>query len=113
MRPSSHALRRTSSGQVPSLSYSQATGRISFSAKLWASSRRSFCSSVRVRSTTNAPWCQLGGGKRTRPGFQAVRLTRQSTARVSVPITQLCATRDLSQEGADEQIHPHPDRGEG
>ena len=31
---------------------SQATLRISFSAKLWASSRRSFCSSVRVKSTT-------------------------------------------------------------
>src|SRR3712207_7151494 len=38
-------------GQVPSLSYSQATLRISFSAKLCASSRRSFCSSVRVKST--------------------------------------------------------------
>src|SRR2546428_692481 len=41
-----------SCGQVASRSYSHATGRISFSAKLWASSRRSFCSSVRVRSTT-------------------------------------------------------------
>src|SRR5262249_47235025 len=41
-----------SCGQVPSLSYSQATLRMSFSAKLWASSRRSFCSSVSVKSTT-------------------------------------------------------------
>src|SRR6476660_9721363 len=50
--PSSQALRRTSSGQVPSLSYSQATGRISFSAKSCAISRSAFCSSVSVKSTT-------------------------------------------------------------
>ena len=42
-----------SCGQVPSLSYSQATLRISFSAKLCASSRRSFCSSVSVKSTAS------------------------------------------------------------
>src|SRR3954447_10654418 len=46
----------TSCGQVPSLSYSQATGRISFSAKSCAMSRRFFCSSVRVKSTT---WDQI------------------------------------------------------
>ena len=51
--PTSQALSMMSWGQVPSLSYSQATLRISFSAKLWASSRRSFCSSVRVKSTTD------------------------------------------------------------
>ena len=52
INPTSQALSITSWGQVPSLSCSQATLRISFSAKLWASSRRSFCSSVRVKSTT-------------------------------------------------------------
>src|SRR3954471_11713485 len=41
-----------SCGHAPSLSYSQATGRISFSAKSCAMSRRFFCSSVRVKSTT-------------------------------------------------------------
>ena len=41
-----------SCGQVPSLSYSQATGRISLSAKSCAISRRFFCSSVSVKSTT-------------------------------------------------------------
>ena len=39
-------------GKVESLSSSRATGRISFSAKSWASWRMSFCSSVRVKSTT-------------------------------------------------------------
>src|SRR5947208_3335129 len=60
INPSSQALRSTSSGQVPSLSYSQATGRISFSAKSCAISRNAFCSSVSVKSTTreNAPWRQ-------------------------------------------------------
>ena len=52
INPTSQALSMMSWGQVPSLSYSQATLRISFSAKLCASSRRSFCSSVRVKSTT-------------------------------------------------------------
>ena len=52
INPTSQAFSMTSCGQVPSLSYSQATLRMSFSAKLWASSRRSFCSSVRVKSTT-------------------------------------------------------------
>ena len=52
MRPTSCAFSMTSCGHVASLSYSHATERISFSAKLCASSRRSFCSSVRVRSTT-------------------------------------------------------------
>ena len=41
-----------SCGQVLSLSYSQATGRISFSAKSCAISRMLFCSSVSVKSTT-------------------------------------------------------------
>ena len=40
-----------SCGQVPSLSYSQATGRISLTAKSCAISRRFFCSSVSVKST--------------------------------------------------------------
>src|SRR3954453_12165761 len=62
MRPTSHAFSRTSWGHVPSLSYSQATGRISFSAKLCASSRMSFCSSVSVKSTTGAPCSQRGRG---------------------------------------------------
>ncbi len=52
MRPSSQALLRISCGQVPSRSYSQATGRISFSAKSCAISRMLFCSSVSVKSTT-------------------------------------------------------------
>src|SRR5215210_6652090 len=52
MRPSSQALRSTPSGQSPSLSYSQATGRISLAAKSCAISRSAFCSSVSVKSTT-------------------------------------------------------------
>src|SRR3954467_12025316 len=52
MRPSSQAFSRISCGQVPSLSNSQATGRISFSAKSCAMSRSAFCSSVSVKSTT-------------------------------------------------------------
>ena len=40
-----------SCGHVPSLSYSQATGRISLTAKSCAISRRFFCSSVSVKST--------------------------------------------------------------
>ena len=51
IRPTSWALSMMSCGQVPSLSYSQATGRISFSAKSCAMSRRFFCSSVSVKST--------------------------------------------------------------
>ena len=51
IRPTSKAFSTISWGQVPSRSYSQATGRISFSEKSWASSRRSFCSSVSVKST--------------------------------------------------------------
>ena len=41
-----------SCGHVPSRSYSQATGRISFSAKSCAISRMLCCSSVSVKSTT-------------------------------------------------------------
>src|SRR3954454_23932719 len=67
MIPSSHALRRTSSGQVPSRSNSQATGRISLAAKSCVISRSAFCSSVKVKSTT----VRLLGG----------RLTGQSTRR--------------------------------
>src|SRR3954471_5936056 len=49
--PTSHPFLSTSSGQVPSLSYSHATGRISLAAKSCAISRNAFCSSVRVKST--------------------------------------------------------------
>src|SRR3954452_9525101 len=56
IRPTSWALSMMSCGQSPSLSYSHATGRISFSAKSCAMSRRFFCSSVRVKSTT---WDQI------------------------------------------------------
>src|SRR3954449_3322140 len=52
IRPSSHACLTISVGKVESLSSSQATGRISFSAKSWASWRMSFCSSESVKSTT-------------------------------------------------------------
>src|SRR3954451_9112784 len=52
IRPSSQAFSRICWGQVPSLSNSQATGRISFSAKSCAMSRSAFCSSVSVKSTT-------------------------------------------------------------
>ena len=52
MRPTSWAFSMISCGQVESLSYSQATGRISLAAKSCASSRSAFCSSVRVKSTT-------------------------------------------------------------
>src|SRR4029450_8772659 len=52
MSPTSQAFSMMSCGQVPSLSYSQALGRISFSAKSCASSRNAFCSSVSVKSTT-------------------------------------------------------------
>ena len=52
IRPSSQAFSMISPGQVPSLSYSQATGRISFSANSCAISRMFFCSSVSVKSTT-------------------------------------------------------------
>ena len=50
--PTSQAFSTISWGQVESLSYSQATGRISFSEKSCAMSRMSFCSSVSVKSTT-------------------------------------------------------------
>src|SRR4051794_29750190 len=51
MSPSSQAFSMMPCGHVPSRSYSHATGRISFSAKSCAISRRAFCSSVRVKST--------------------------------------------------------------
>src|SRR3954452_11700712 len=70
MIPSSQACLRMSSGQVPSLSYSHATRRISFAAKSCAISRSAFCSSVRVKSTT---FLQLLGKSGT------TRLTGQST----------------------------------
>src|SRR5436190_23992525 len=66
INPSSQALRSTSSGQVPSLSYSQATGRISFSAKSCAISRSAFCSSVSVKSTTG---CLLLGARAGETGL--------------------------------------------
>src|SRR5215204_2149667 len=68
IRPSSQACLMISVGKVESLSSSQATGRISFSAKSWASCRMSFCSSVSVKSTT---WLMLL--------VSDARLTRQST----------------------------------
>src|SRR5215212_2424854 len=55
IRPSSQAFCRTGAGQSPSLSNSQATGRISLAAKSCAISRSAFCSSVSVKSTTSAP----------------------------------------------------------
>ncbi len=61
INPTSQALSMISCGQVPSLSYSQATLRISRSAKLCASSRRSFCSSLSVKSTSQRLLCVLGG----------------------------------------------------
>src|SRR5918996_3738698 len=69
MRPISHALRRTSPGHVPSLSNSQATGRISLTAKSCAISRNAFCSSVSVKSTTVAP--RLTGQSTTAGGSVA------------------------------------------
>ena len=57
IKPTSQAFSMISAGQVPSLSYSQATLRISLSAKLCASSRRSFCSSVRLKSTAQRLLC--------------------------------------------------------
>src|SRR3954469_5673162 len=73
IRPSSQAFSRISCGHVPSRSYSQATGRISFTAKSCAISRSAFCSSVSVKSTT--VWL-LG---------ESVRLTGQSTHRQGYP----------------------------
>ena len=78
MSPTSHALRRTSSGQVPSRSYSAATGRISRSAKSWASSRSAFVSSDSRKSTMHVS---------SEPGG---RLTRQS----------------IVTDGAHEWFHP-------
>ena len=53
--PISQALSTISSGQVLSRSYSQATGRISFSAKSCATSRMLRCSSVREKSSISLP----------------------------------------------------------
>jgi hypothetical protein len=53
--PTSQAFSMIACGQVLSRSYSQATGRISFSAKSCANSRRDFCSSVSERSIIVAP----------------------------------------------------------
>src|SRR2546423_4258538 len=78
INPSSQALRSTSSGQVPSLSYSQATGRISFSAKSCAISRNAFCSSVSVKSTTFR-CLLLTGADRSQGPTPVNRLTGQST----------------------------------
>src|SRR2546423_2579590 len=46
------------------------------------------------------------------PEFGGVRLTRQSTHPLSVPITSGGATRHPSHEGADEEVHAHPDQRE-
>ena len=78
MRPTSCAFSMISCGHVASRSYSHATDRISFSAKLCASSRRSFCSSVRVRSTTWRSPCEerVDGSRAMRPA----RLIGESTS---------------------------------
>ena len=52
--PSSQDFSSTSAGHEACSSCSQATGRISFAAKSCAISRRAFCSSVSVKSTTAA-----------------------------------------------------------
>src|SRR3954447_4350045 len=85
--PTSWALSMTSCGQVPSLSYSQATGRISFSAKSCASSRRFFCSSVRVKSTIGDE-CSLlrdpgGPAPRQKVDWRVNELTRRIPGRRS------------------------------
>src|SRR3954466_8506265 len=77
--PSSHAFRRISSGHVPSRSYSQATGRISFSAKSCAISRSALCSSVSVKSTigfsgSQIDWSVNSYGKGTYPVGQQQEL---------------------------------------
>ena len=79
--PSSQAFSRIACGQVPSLSYSQATGRISFSAKSCAISRRAICSSVSVKSTIS----EL---------LASSRLTGQST-RPMVPALDANGTMDV------------------
>jgi hypothetical protein len=76
MSPTSQAFSMMSCGQVPSLSYSQALGRISFSAKSCASSRNAFCSSVSVKSTTvSLVSLQFSAGPL---GVRDARLTGQS-----------------------------------
>ena len=81
--PSSQALVMITSGQVPSLSYSHATGRIAFSAKSWASARMFSCSSVRVKLTIVVPrfgsWksrSRARCGVLRRPLFQRVGTSR-------------------------------------
>ena len=80
---------------MPSLSYSQATLRISFSAKLCASSRRSFCSSVRVKSTTgDAPFVVAFKLCVGAPKAGVRRLTGQSTNGKVSGWTLCLGTRD-------------------
>src|SRR3954452_10884714 len=139
MRPTSHALLMTSCGQVPSLSYSQATGRISFSAKLCANSRMSFCSSVSEKSTTGAPCSQRGRAaaspevrrrlidssvnahgkgtrsrrkkRRFRSGSGIVRWAAGSGRR-TVPPPATCDPRPAtpSEQQPHHQVHPETDR---
>src|SRR4051812_12423761 len=81
--PSSQPFWRTSAGQSPSLSYSQALGRISLAAKSCAISRNAFCSSVSVKSTT---CCSLKSGLRgSPPRLDPGRLTGQSTTSAEDP----------------------------
>ena len=95
MSPTSHALRRTSSGHVPSLSYSQATGRISLTAKSCAISFSAFCSSVRVKST-------IGGVSSNS------RLTGQSTTDRSVPPDESGRTPVRVSRGASQSTTASP-----
>src|SRR5205807_8212586 len=59
--PTSQAFSMMSCGQVPSRSYSHATGRISLTAKSCAISRRLRCSSVSVKSTIGSVPCLTAG----------------------------------------------------
>src|ERR1700759_4346895 len=94
INPNSHAFSRISPGQVPSLSYSEATGRISFSAKSCAISRMLFCSSVSVKSTTVI-------------SFYRLRLTSQSIALWgSLPPTSVGATQRLSSSRRERLLKP-------
>src|SRR5829696_2239787 len=98
--PSSQPLRSTSSGQVPSRSYSQATGRISFWAKSCAISRSAFCSSVSVKSTT-----VVGSSIRA-------RLTGQSTAVAHGTANRGRSTEERPQHERDRR-NEHDARHEG
>src|SRR3954447_13773448 len=122
IRPTSQAFWMMSPGQSPSLSNSQATGRISFSAKLCASSRMSFCSSVSVKSTTGAPCSQR---RRATASPEVRRLIDSSVnAAVRVPfigaeitdsapgagLRARCSPVSAAEEDPDDDVDP---RGDG